>query len=363
MKMNNLKSISSSSQSAAKLILESNATWQPTGAKGGIRLSLLGLLAGFVLSIGIPSRAVDPFAPPQKEAAPPSFPTIATLLAATRTSEIPLALTSEEPKTQHRYQAGVGNSVVTLLLNQNIIRKDAVRFNTADLIGLMFINLAMVELSDRKNEGAAETFQSNWKQFCDQNHTKDNPRLRDELESILKQYSQAVRESVILKKGADDRRIAEQAEKQRQSNLGVQRMSEDAAQRKAVADAQAASKRAEDQAREAAVGQAMQAQADVRRKKLEEVLASPAYKRWEVAIQVEEGLRLIQTGQRDLAKEDNVEHASGVTDLKARRAAGERIAGGKLLVERSFDLYQKLGGEATTPEQVKAGPDPAAEYR
>lgn len=253
--------------------------------------------------------------------------------------------------------------MVALLEKKKIASKSSLRNNAASSLGLMFVNISKYELSGRKDEFAPKSFRKNWDLFFSDPETKAIPRLRDELDSIYKQYAQAVAESVILKKQREDQRLAEGMEKQRQSDLTLQQMSEAAGQKKAMADAQAASKRAEDETRAAAVQQAMTAQAEVKRKKLQEVVESPAYKLWEASVRVEEGMRLIDGGQKELASETAIERESGVVNLTKRRAAGERVAAGKLLVDEAFEAFRSLGGEAVTPEEVKAGPDPAAEYR
>ncbi|MEQ1858435.1 MAG: hypothetical protein ABMA13_00710 [Chthoniobacteraceae bacterium] len=319
----------------------------------------------FLLLIGVQSHAADLFSQSGKDKAAedPRFSTVAALLDATRSGDVPGSLNSSDPATGNRYQRGVGASVLAILQKQNLLPKTSVRHDTASMIGLMFVNISQYELSGHKDEHAPQSFRNNWKLFCELHRADENPQFRDQLDLIFKEYSQAVQESLILKKERDDQRMAESAVQQREADLSVQRMSETAAQKKAVVDAQAASKRAEDDARALAVQGAMQAQAEVRKKKLEAMLASPAYKLWRASLQVEEGIRLITKGRSELAAQTAVERESGVVDLAARRAAGERVYAGKRLVEQAFESYLQLGGEAATPEEVKAGADPAAEYR
>ena len=90
---------------------------------------------------------------------------------------------------------------------------------------------------------------------------------------------------------------------------------------------------------------------------------SPAYKIWQAALQIDEGQKMVKTGQKALDHDDAVERESGVVDLSARRAAGEQIVAGKRLIEQAFSTYKQLGGTARTPDAVRAGPDPAQEYR
>lgn len=100
-----------------------------------------------------------------------------------------------------------------------------------------------------------------------------------------------------------------------------------------------------------------------RERKLAEVFASSAYKQWEAAFQVQKGEELISNAQRMLDHDDAVQRESGVTDLAARRAAGEQMVAGKSLVETAFGSYRELGGKAATAKEVVAGSDPAADYR
>jgi hypothetical protein len=108
---------------------------------------------------------------------------------------------------------------------------------------------------------------------------------------------------------------------------------------------------------------ARKAQAQARKQKLDEILASNDYKLWEASLDVETGLSRIKMGQRTLDHEDAVGRESGVANLSARHKAGEDIVAGKRLVENAFITYQKLGGKATGPKDVHAGRDPAADYR
>lgn len=334
--MNNLKTIFSSSQSVAKLVA--------------------------ILCIALQSHGADIFSQPAK-VEELSFPTTRAILDATRSGDIPNALANyDDIDKQVRYRDGLGKSVAAIIQQQHLVPTDVMRSDIASSIGWMLQYISEFELSGGKNERRAEIFQSFWQNFCDR-HTKDNPKLRDEVDSILKTYSQAVKESLILKKERDDRRAAESEKGQRQADAAIQQMNDAAAQKRAAADAEAARERAVDTVRATAIQKAMQAQAEVKRKKLAETLASPAYNLWEASVQVEEGVRLIVDGQQLLTRQTEIERESGVIDLTARRAAGERVAAGKLLVRQAFETYRQLGGKALTPEEVKAGPDPAAEYR
>ena len=182
-------------------------------------------------------------------------------------------------------------------------------------------------------------------------------------DSFAKDYARTLREYIASKKEREEQQIAAETERQRQADMATQKAQEERRQSMAVANAKAASMRAEEDTRAAAVAEAMAAQAKVHEQKLQEVLASPAYKIWQVSLQIEEGQRMIKTGQQVLGYDDAVKRESGVVDLSIRRAAGERVVAGKRLVEQAFSTYKQLGGTARTPDDVRAGPDPAQEYR
>ena len=204
-------------------------------------------------------------------------------------------------------------------------------------------------------------------------------------DSFAKDYARTLREYIASKKEREEQQIAAETERQRQADMATQkaeeerrqamaivnakaataRTEEDAKQRQtmAAANAKVASIQAEEEMRAAAVRGAIAAQEKVREQKLQEILASPAYKIWQTSLQIEEGQRMIKTGQQVLGYDDAVKRESGVVDLSIRRAAGERVVAGKRLVEQAFSTYKQLGGTARTPDDVRAGPDPAQEYR
>ena len=301
------------------------------------------------------SQAADLFAPPPNARATEAvkYPTSAAILAATRSGEI-LELFTGSPH-QNEMDA-LGRSVLNIL-------RDEYRVPTKNLnvsvfgIGLLLFNIAKYELGAQKNQQMAATFQHNRKML---EEAGKNPKLMEALDLFLKDYARAVRESIYLKQGI---RLSPEAEKQRQADRVEQKAQDERRQAMAVADAQEASIRAEEERRAAVTRTAMQAQEKAKDQKLQEVLASPAYKIWQVSLQIEEGLRMVEQGKQILAKDDAIERESGVTDKLMRRTAGERIVAGKTLVEQAFATYQQLGGKARKPEDIKAGTDPARDYR
>jgi hypothetical protein len=108
---------------------------------------------------------------------------------------------------------------------------------------------------------------------------------------------------------------------------------------------------------------AAQKEAEERRQKRNAIFASPEYKLWLASRKVAQGGKMIQTAQAKLDHDDAVTRESGVSDLAARRAAGEQMVMGKKLVDDGFREYKELGGTAASPDKVIPGPDPSAAYR
>jgi Tfp pilus assembly protein PilX len=142
-----------------------------------------------------------------------------------------------------------------------------------------------------------------------------------------------------------------------------QKVNEERDAKKALTNAQAASQKAEEDTKTSAAKDAREAQAKAREQKLKECMESPAYKLWQASLKVEQGERMISGAQKTLDHDDAVVQESGIADLASRRRAGQDIVAGKTLVEDAFAAYKKLGGTASSPEEVKAGPDPCQEYR
>ena len=182
-------------------------------------------------------------------------------------------------------------------------------------------------------------------------------------DAFAKDYARTVREYLTNKKKAEEKQL--QAMAIAGAKAATVQAEEDARQRQAMAavNAKAASIKAEEDVRADAVRGAIAAQEKVRDQKLHEVLDSPDYRIWQVSLQIEEGLRFVEKTKQILDKDDAIQRESGVTDLFMRRTAGERIVAGKALIEKAFATYKQLGGKERKPEDVKAGPDPARDYR
>lgn len=305
-------------------------------------------------------EAADIFTSPPKAVAAETikYSTSAAFLSATRSGEIPEALQNSDIISPV-FEA-VGQSVIAILRNEYRVPKPDSGNDIASICGWALSALTKYELAGGQGDELASTFQERRKQLSD---GQGGPRFLEAFDSLSKNYARAVKESIVLKQEVQERRLAAEAEKQRQADMATQKAQQERRQTMAVANAKAASIRAEEDMRATAVAEAMAAQAKIHEQKLQEVLASPAYKIWQVSLQLEEGMRIIATGQRILDHDDAVQRESGVVDLSARRAAGERIVAGKRLVDPAFATYKQLGGTALTPGEVRAGSDPAKEYR
>ncbi len=317
---------------------------------------LSALVSLFVLQT---SEAADIFAPPAKAGGNDvkQYTTSAALLAATKSGEVPDAI---KDWSQTRNTEAIGRSVIAILQKEYHVPPTGLRYDTPSLCGLILSNATKYVQGGEKDQELAATFQRNRKGLSD---GLRNPQFMQAFDLLTKNYMLAVKESISLKQQADTRLLAAESEKLRQANSAQQKMDDARRTEEAAEVAKLASKRAEDETRTAASKAAMQARATARKQKLEEILRSSPYKLWQASLEVEEGMRMIASGQRVLDHDDAVKRESGVTDLTARRAAGERVVAGKELVQNSFRKYQQLGGTASTPAEVRAGDDPAKEYR
>jgi hypothetical protein len=320
------------------------------------RMLLSGCVLFFALHV---AAAADIFSVSPKQGAGASVPyaTSSALLAAARSGAIPDLLDKGRLDD-------IGRSVVAILRDEYHVPTQNLRSDTPFHCGLLLANITAYELKDRQgrrtDEQIAETFQSNRKKLFD---GLRNPKFLEAFDSLARDYANVLKETVAQKKELETQRLARDAEKKRQAELAKQQMREEQGKMLAVAVAEAAAKRAEEETRAAVVRQSMEAQAKARMQKLEQILASPAYKLWQVSLQIEEGQRLVESGQKILDYDDAVKRESGVANLTARRTAGEKIVAGKQLFEQAFPVYRQLGGTARTPAEVRAGPDPAREYR
>jgi hypothetical protein len=182
------------------------------------------------------------------------------------------------------------------------------------------------------------------------------PDVKMALDNFLKEYLKNLQEYVDEKRHAKELQQASLEATQRQADAERQSR-EESENAKAAAEKEAIA------VQERAASDARAAVREARQKKLDEILASPAYKIYLSALKIEEGEKLIHQAQAALNYDDKVTENSSVTDLTLRRGAGEDMEAGKKIVEDEFPIYKKLGGTAATPDEVHAGPDPAADYR
>jgi hypothetical protein len=290
------------------------------------------------------------------------YPTAAALLKATRSGEVPELI---KDFSESRNVESVGRSIIAILQNDYHVSTSKLRFDTAGKCGLLLSNITKYELGGEQDKRIADAFQHNLKSLAD---GLNNREFMDGLDALTKDYARVLRESIALKKDEDERKQVAAAEKQHQADLeekiAERKKQEEIRQRKAITDAEESSRNAAEQIRVDAERSALEKQAEIRKKKLDETLASPRYQLWTAAKKIETGLKMIHDAQQVLDHEDAVQQASGgIVDMTARRAAGERKVAGQDLVDDAFATYRKLGGIAKTPEEVEAGSDPAKEYR
>lgn len=334
------------------------------------------------------SQAADLFTPPPPKADPyaayKDYKTSAAFFKATRSGEVP-----ELIKNFRGDYNGLIRLMSDIFQNDHLypsISPDQAKMQANEGAHLLEV-ITRYELADEKRKADIEREFAEIRQRNSMMHSvmQVNPKFINALDSFLKDYTRALREHVASKKEREAQQIAAETERQRQADMVTQKAQEERRQAMAIANAKAATSRAEEDAKQqqtmaaanakvasikaeeemraAAVRGAIAAQEKIREQKLQEVLASPAYKIWQASLQIEEGLRLVEKAKQILAKDDAIQRESGVADLSMRRTAGERIVAGKTLAEQSFATYKKLGGEARKPEDVKAGADPARDYR
>ena len=300
------------------------------------------------------SGADDIFSPSAnaKKSSTVSFKTKAEFLSETKDGKIPEALLND-------FKRGpIGDAVIELLQREYRVDAKELRRDAGLMCGLLLSNLTKYEIENHE-KGTLKSFQYNHEQWSKE---VPGPFLKA-FDELAIEFAQAVRVSVGAKKEAEDAHAAMLADKQRKIATSDIMAEEEKLKRKAVADAQAASLNAVDEIKASARKKAMEAQAKIRERMLAEMLASDTYKLWEAALQVEQGVQMVANARRILNYDGAVSKESGVTDLAARRRAGEEMVAGKALIEMSFSSYKKLGGRAVTPSEIVAGPDPARELR
>ena len=311
----------------------------------------------------------DVFASPKpKPSNAIKYPTSNDFLEATRNSEIPDQI---EKSDFMENQKIIGSSVMNILLNEYKapmpvnVHSDA-NYYCKMYSANVFVLITGYELSGRTNELLQRQLQNEHEAFS---QYVGNDEFMKAFDRLANAYAIAVRTSVTLKQEAAAKNINDEADKRRQADLAEQQRLMDqlkANQQKEIEQkqmaeaehAKAESKLEEDRLRTEAVKAAMDAEIAAREQKRKEIMASPAYKLWISALQIEEGLKMVREAKQILERQAAIEHESNVADLTARRSAGERIVAGKQLVKSSFASYKELGGTALTPEEVHAGPNP-----
>ena len=167
-------------------------------------------------------------------------------------------------------------------------------------------------------------------------------------------------------KAAAEKKSRQNIEAAREASIRAAETAKADAEKKSRQDLEAAreaSIRAVETARQQAEASAIDAARKEREKRLDACVNSPASKTVYAAWEVERGEEMVAQGQADLARDDEIAHVSGATNLVLRRQAGVAIVTGKGLIEKSFEIYKTNGGTATVPAKVRGGPDPCGQYR
>jgi len=327
---------------------------------------VLRVILSVFLIAGSKTQAVDIFATPTpRDTTSIPYPTLDSFLSASKSGDIPLLLISE-------HGAGdkarcIERSIGAILANQYGVTTEGFRWDTLFSSTLLFLNISEYEIEgpDTQNgKWAAAAFQDNRKRLIEQ---KIPSKALEALDALTKEYSKAVKAYVIQKHDNEEQAKAS-AEKVKQQSEAMERQAQASQEEKtrkvkAAEDARKASVAAEETTKAKAIQRARAAQQEERAKQLADCLESPSYKLWQVSLEVEAGVQMIRKAQGILNHDNAVARESNVTDLAERRSAGEEIVAGKRLVATAFADYKKLGGTASTPEEVVPGPDPAAQYR
>ena len=304
----------------------------------------------------------DMFSPkPPADTTSIKWPTPQAFLEATRSGEIPELVLSDKRGDRE----AVGRSVRAILQTEAKSDLSELRSDAPQTMGFLLMYVTEYELSGQKEERWAKEFshQIGGLTGGGPKYEPSKLEIHEAFTSFAKDYAVAVREYINSKKQREDEREVAESTRQRKEALAQAQMEEERLKIKEAAEAKVASEQAEQDARLSSVKKAMDEQTEARKQKIKEVESSDAYQLWLASLRIEEGLRMISAGNAGLAKDDAIQRESGVSDLAVRRQAGDQIVAGKQMVEKAFATYRELGGTAPTPEEVKAGPDPAAEYR
>lgn len=298
--------------------------------------------------------ADDIFSPPSnsKKSNSPTFTTKAEFLSETKSGKLPEALMGPFKRVE------IGNAVIGILQREYHVETKGLRRDAGSMCGLLLSNLTKYEIENH-DQGSVDSYHRNHKMWSGEVPAQ----VIKAFDQLAIEYAQAVRESMVARKGAEENQAAMLADKQRQIAASEKQAEEDRRMKKVVADAQTASQNAAAEIKTAAAKEAMEAQAKGREQKLQQCLASDEYKLWQAALKVQQGYHMVVKGQKVLEHDDAVKKESGVSDFAARRSAGEEMVAGKSLVEDAFAVYKKLGGKAASPAEVNPGPDPCQAYR
>lgn len=269
------------------------------------------------------SGAADIVSPlPKEDTTSIKYPTTTALCSAIKSDEF-LELLKMNANLEL-----VGRSVLAIIRDEYKIPppKGVIERRLGD--GIKIITESEIGIANR-HESSAKDFQflrDNWL-FGSRRTAPEDAKFLEAYDSLAKDYGRAVREYVALKQEQKANLEAAESEKRRRKDVAGKELVE------------------------------------AWRQKQEQIRNSPAYKVSQAASRIEEGLRMIKRGQQILDRDDAVQRESGVSNLTARRSAGEIVVDGKQLVVSAFTEYRKLGGTAQTPEEVRAGTDPLKKSR
>lgn len=271
------------------------------------------------------------------------YTTSAAFFADTKNGKIPeqLSNNSADPRCYLMDQP-LGRSILAIIEKESSVKWNDIGQDKAGTCGEILQYLSNYEMTNH-DPGAAQRFKDYRKRL-------DAPQdFKLAFDNFLKEYAGITQAYLDAKQHAI-------AARQHEANAEEQAQED-------VANAQAAAEKEATDMQEEVADKARAAVREARQKKLDAILASPAYQIYLSALKIEEGEKLINKAQTALNYDDKVTANSGVSDLALRRSAGEEMEAGKKIVDDEFPSYQKLGGTATTPADVHAGPDPGADYR
>ncbi len=322
------------------------------------------LLTACLLCCALPLfQAADIFTPPppktNPKAAYKNYETSAAFLKATRSGEIPELIKTLGYETES-LDGDIGVPVVAILRKEYRVIDPKGALSHYEWWCKKAITFLTAYELDGNDEKRVVAFQDAREHMS---HGDAGAGFVVAFDSFAKDYSKSVRENLANKKKAEQEQGQTMAVANAKAATALAEEDAKQYQTMAATRAKAASIQAEEETKAAAIRGAIAAQEKIREQKLKDALDSPPYKIWQVSLQIEAGLRMVEEAKQILGKDDAVVRESGVTDLVMRRAAGERVVAGKTLVEQAFATYKQLGGKALKPEDVRATEDPAMKYR